>query len=161
MNRSEVQIHPFHPNQASEVSALISTVFDEFVGIEYSRQGKTTFSSFTKPEAIRKRYTAGNLIFIAQAESKIIGIIEIRDLSHISLLFVDKQFHRKGIARRLWETALLECTAQNPGLSAFTVHASPYSEKIYRRLGFHPSAELTVIDGIKFIPMSMKITPRE
>lgn len=159
MNGSEIRIHPFRPHQANEASALITAVFDKFVGFEYSREGKQTFYNYTTPQAIQERYTAGNLLFVAQTESNIIGIIEIRDLSHISLLFVYKQFHRQGIARRLWETALHECTSQNPDLSAFTVNASPYSEKIYRRLGFEATADLTEKDGIKYIPMSMKLAP--
>ncbi len=161
MNKSEIRIHPFRPHQAAEASALITAVFDEFVGCDYRLEGKQTFYNYTTPQAIQERHAAGNLLCVAQVEYKIIGIIEIRDLCHISLLFVHKQFQRKGIARRLWETSLLECTAQSPGIELFTVNASPYSEKIYRRLGFHPSAELNEKDGIKYIPMSIKIPPRE
>ncbi|MFW6274688.1 MAG: GNAT family N-acetyltransferase [Spirochaetota bacterium] len=93
------------------MSALITAVFDEFVGCEYSQEGTQTFYNFTTPQAIQERYAG--------------------------------------------------CTARNPELSCFTVNASPYSENIYQRLGFAPRAELTEKDGIKYIPMEMKIPPRE
>ncbi len=157
MTSPQIRIRPFRPHQAAETSALINAVFDEFVGCDYSREGNRTFYDYTTPQAIQERYAAGNLLFVAQAGSAIIGMIEIRDLCHISLLFVGKEYHKMGIARRLFETAIAGCRSRNPELSTFSVNASPYSEQIYRRLGFTPCAGLTEKDGIKYIPMEMKI----
>ena len=39
-------------------------------------------------------------------EQQLCGVIAFRDFGHISLLFVKKEYHRQGIARRLFQTAV-------------------------------------------------------
>lgn len=79
------------------------------------------------------------------------GVIAAKSLNHISLLFVRKQYHRKGIARKLFEQAKAVCAAN--GAKSITVNSSPYAVEAYRRLGFAATGEEQTINGIRFTPM--------
>jgi len=65
---------------------------------------------------------------------KIFGVIAIRPPLHISLLFVDKQYHKRGIGRNLFYNVINDKTIIERH-ECITVHSSPYAIEIYRRLG--------------------------
>ena len=68
--------------------------------------------------------------------------------SHIALFFVKGAYHRQGIGRRLFETALAAC-----GAGKMTVNSSPYAVPVYHRLGFRDTDAEQVTDGLRFTPM--------
>ena len=45
-------IKPFSTGQENEVHNLIASVFNEFVGFEYTEEGNKVFNDFIKPEKI-------------------------------------------------------------------------------------------------------------
>lgn len=66
-------------------------------------------------------------IWGAYINKKLTGIIATRNNgSHIALFFVDGEYHRQGIGRRLFEAAL-----KNSSSNELTVNASPYAMEIY------------------------------
>ena len=67
-------------------------------------------------------------------------------------MFVDKEHHRKGIAKQLFHT-VLEKLKENKSVTQMTVNSSPYAVKAYERLGFIKTGEQQEKDGIIFIPM--------
>ena len=144
----------FSIGQEEAVSNLISSVFNEFVGYEYSDEGNKVFNDFIKPENILDRFKNGNLILTYQLEDQIVGMIELRDNNHVCLFFVDKKYHNNGIGRELFQEALLRIKRYTDFLE---VNASPFSEKIYSKLGFIAAGEQTEKNGIKFIPMKMRL----
>lgn len=150
----DVKILPADPGRAEQLSAFIQTVFDTYVGCDYSEKGNAVFSDFIGPESIRKRLKDGNLVLTAELGERTVGMIEVRDEFHICLFFVDGAYQGKGIGRRLFEAAL----AQLEGTAAYMeVNASPFSVPIYAALGFRKTAGLQEADGIKFVPMRMPI----
>jgi predicted acetyltransferase len=147
-------VKPFSPGQEEEISNLISSVFHEFIGFEYTEEGNKIFNDFISPENILERYKNGNTILTFQQDGSIIGIIEVRDNKHISLFFVGKKHHNNGIGRAL----LNEIVSLSKGKTdILTVNASPFSEKIYSKIGFERSGEKTEKNGIIFIPMKMAL----
>lgn len=144
----------FSPGQEEEVSRLVSSVFNEFIGCEYTEEGNTVFNDFIAPEKILERYNNGDILLTFQQDGSIIGMIEVRDNNHISLFFVGKKHHNTGIGRAL----LNETVSMVKGKTdLLTVNASPFSEKIYRKLGFERTGEKTEKNGIIFIPMRMAL----
>ena len=142
--------------RAEEVTAaleLCRRVFDEFVGPDYSRQGRDTFYRVTGPEENITGWQAGEYVFYGAFKGDALtGAAASRSRgSHIMLLFVDKAYHRRGIARALVE-ALIE---DMPG-NTLTVNASPYAEKAYERMGFVPIGDKAAADGMTFIPMEYR-----
>ena len=71
---------------------------------------------------------------------------------HLYHLFVHSSYHRRGIARRLWERARAEIGAAE---IRFTVNASLYAVPLYESLGFRASGTETRKDGVIFLPMSL------
>jgi len=82
-----------------------------------------------------------------------VGMIEIRDYNHISLLFVDKEFQGEGIARELFTEALKICKLKDKSIVKIYVHASPFSIPVYQKLGFQKTGDMQEQFGIKYLPM--------
>ncbi|GKT14619.1 GNAT family N-acetyltransferase [Aduncisulcus paluster] len=153
----KIELKEFCRGDEYDISRLIKTVYDEFVAPDYSDHGNAFFYAWIKPTDILKRQKARNT-WLAYCDDKIVGVIEIRDDHHISLLFVDKEYHRQGIARSLFYKALKECKERDPELKEFSVNASPFSIPIYEKLGFERTkSEIQEQNGLKFLPMIMKL----
>ena len=84
------------------------------------------------------------------------GMISLRNNSHISLLFVDKHYHKRGIGRALI-VSLSEYVKTEIGQNRITVNASPYGVDFYHRLGFRDIEPEKQQDGIIFTPMFLNI----
>jgi len=98
----------------------------------------------------------GVIVFWGWYENGVLtGVIALRDLHHICLLFVDKAHHRRGIARGLYQKAMQHC--QSRGAKIITVNSSPYAAEAYRRLGFVDTDVEQTINGIRFIPMEHRL----
>ncbi|MED9802346.1 MAG: GNAT family N-acetyltransferase [[Clostridium] innocuum] len=93
----------------------------------------------------------------AYINKKLTGIIATRNNgSHIALFFVDGEYHRQGIGRRLFEAAL-----KNSSSNELTVNASPYAMEIYHHLGFKDTKTEQTVMGIRFIPMIYRSKTRD
>lgn len=147
-------IKEFSIGKEKEITSLIKSIFDEFVGFEYSDEGTMVFNDFIKPEQIVDRYNKGDILLTYEEDDKTIGIIEVRNNNHICLFFVDKKYHNKGVGKKLFH-AILEKVKGKTGF--IEVNASPFSEKIYAKLGFIKLSELKETNGIKYIPMKIDL----
>jgi predicted GNAT family N-acyltransferase len=73
-------------------------------------------------------------------------------LNHICLLFVKKEFPRRGIAKRLFYTVLVRCKSEK-SINTITVNSSPYAVEVYHRLGFVDTEKEQTVNGMRFTPM--------
>ncbi|HVN72566.1 MAG TPA: GNAT family N-acetyltransferase [Desulfomonilia bacterium] len=144
-------------NDIPGVSDFIARVFRSAVGPLYPPEGVEEFMRYIQPDAFLKRLFSGHLTFQAEHDGKVIGAIHLRDFSHISLLFVDGEFQRRGIARELLSLAVKTCRDKSPGLRRLTVNSSPNSAPVYRRMGFQDTGIEQVNNGIRFIPMVLNL----
>jgi len=151
------KIQPYKLGQEYQITKLIRRVYDEFVAPDYTDDGNEFFYDWISPEKIADRQKQHVNLYTATINSEIVGMIEIRENKNISLLFVDKDYHGKGIAKGLFLTALKECLAKDNSLDKFYVHASPYSIPAYERLGFKKTREMHEEHGIKYLPMEMEL----
>ena len=139
-------------------SKLINTVFDEFVGNDYSVEGNNTFKDYIKPQNIMEILkNSENKFFVAKYNNEIIGVLQIRNKGHIALFFVKKEFHNKGIGKNLFGNYLEMLKKENIGINIVTVNSSIYAENIYSKMGFIKVNEIQEKNGIKYIPMEYKI----
>jgi ribosomal protein S18 acetylase RimI-like enzyme len=145
-----IEITDYTPAKTENIRRLILSVFDTFVGIDYSQQGKETFYKFIDSEDIIKRVSANSRILLAENEIEIVGMIEPRDNNHISLSFVDSRYHNQGIGKILLNTKIATVKDKTEFIE---VNSSPYAVSIYEKLGFQKTDEPKEIDGILFIPM--------
>jgi len=112
---------------------------------------------FINPSTISSRNFRGNsFTLVCCTGDRIIGILEVQGWKHILLLFVDEDFHGRGIAKEMLNRVVQLCRDKGE-TDVLTVNASPYGEPIYKRLGFVPVAGQTVKNGIKFTPMQLTL----
>ncbi len=136
---------------------LVEKVFNEFEAPDYSSEGIENFYKFANYNNIKENLNKNLKILIAKDEEKIIGMIAFRDYCHINMLFVDKEYHKKGVATRLVNSANKYCKFNNKELEYITVNSSPYAVEFYRKLGFECTDSERTIDGIRFTPMKLKV----
>ena len=136
---------------------LIWQVFQEFEAPEYSQEGGENFHKYLDYNSIIKKLDNGELPFWGCFISeKLIGVIATRDKSHISMLFVLKEYHRQGIAKRLFQAVINDCSAIE-GVNKITVNSSPYAVEVYHHFGFIDTNSEQTVDGIRFTPMEYKV----
>ena len=136
---------------------LVLNVFNEFVAPQYPDEGIAEFKKYVNTEAVEKRFADGNIILLAKDTGKAVGIIEMRNSSHISLLFVDKAYQCRSIARELVRRAAAVCLERNPQLKKITVNSSPNAFDAYSSMGFSGERTAKTVNGIQFIPMELEI----
>lgn len=136
---------------------LVWKVFLQFEAPGYSVEGVLEFKSFIEPQAIRERIkNEGFLIWGCFISGKIVGVIASRPPSHISLLFVDPAYQRKGLARALFDM-LFAYYQEYSDCREITVNSSPYAVEVYRRFGFKETDSVQTFNGILFVPMKRVI----
>lgn len=154
-NEPGLVIRPMNPGEETGVCHLVMRVFSEFVAPGYGPEGIKEFRKYVNPAALLKRSEAGHFVLVAAVQGQLAGVIEIRHHEHISLLFVDRQFLRRGIAKALLLQALDVSRQHNPDLEQVTVNSSPYAVPIYEKLGFEQTGPEQVKNGIRFVPMAL------
>ena len=147
------QIRSAYREDWEEAMSLAWRTFLQFEADDYSPEGVKNFENFITDTTLYRMFVMGAYqMFVALDGEKIVGMITLRDMTHISLLFVDEKYHRQGIGRALMlylENYLLtELQA-----SRVTVNASPYGVDFYHRLGFRDLYPEQKKDGIIYTPM--------
>lgn len=148
-----------NPTDLALALELVNRVFSEFVAVDYSERGKQTFRDYLKSkydEVSQDLQTGHKQLWAYYQGDMIVGVIATRDVSHIALLFVDKAYHKQGIARQLFQFVLTEIK-QHPDIRSITVNSSPYAVEAYERLGFVRAGEQQEQNGILFIPMAYAV----
>jgi GNAT superfamily N-acetyltransferase len=154
-----LKISEYIPGDEVKISQLVKEVYDEFVAPDYNDEGNKFFCDFIEPENFRIRFQEKhNIILLAEYSDQLAGVIEMRDNSYVSLLFVNKTFQGKGIAKALFKEAVCRCVARDHTLKKIFVHASPFSIGIYEKLGFTKTDEMQEENGIKYLPMEIMLT---
>ncbi len=140
-----------------EAMGLAWKTFLEFEAEEYGPIGIRNFEDFITDNALKRMFVMGKYqMIVATSDGKTVGMITLRNETHISLLFVDKKYHRCGIGRALIEH-MADYVKNEIGKDYITVNASPYGTEFYHRIGFTDTGELTHKDGIIYTPMKYKL----
>ena len=154
----QLQYREIKQEELPETLDLVRKVFDEFESPYYSKEGVSSFYKFIDINNILEQYTNSSLYFYGCfVNDTIVGMIAIKDFIHISLLFVDKQYHKQGIARNLFDHIIEISQEKNPSLKTITVNSSPYAVEVYHKFGFIDVSSEQVVDGIRFTPMELKL----
>lgn len=133
---------------------LVWAVFKEFEAPDYSTEGIEEFRKFISYSSMVEKFNKGELYFWGCIDNDdLTGVIATRGVNHICMLFVNEEYHRKGIARSLFETVEKACESQN-NIDKITVNSSPYAIEVYHRLGFLDTDKEQTVNGIRFTPMT-------
>lgn len=127
--------------------------FLKYEAEDYTKQGVENFNNFITDNNLYQRFCEGKYpMFVAYDQDKIIGMITLRNESHISLLFVDEKYHKQGVGRALIH-CMFEFEKEQFKQWRTTVFASPYGKEFYHRLGFSDIGPEMERDGIRYTPM--------
>ncbi len=151
-------IREMKAGEEQAVCDLVRKVFSEFVAPQYSDEGVVEFLSYADARSMARRVQSDHTVLLAEIDGELVGVIETRNFRHISLLFVSREYQRRGIARRLIMKALKIARIANPGLSSLTVKSSPNAVGAYEALGFKGEGPEIQESGIRFLPMRMAIS---
>jgi len=149
------------PEDEVEVCNLVARSFNEFIAPSFTEEGVEEFFKYANSRALKKRGESGYLAMVAESEGKLAGIIELRGDNHISMLFVDKAFHRKGVAKELVRQALEEVSSNSGRPKDITVNSSSYAVAFYESLGFIQYENEKSIYGVIHIPMVLSLSNTE
>lgn len=142
------EIKPLQKPNMQAAMDLVWRVFTEFEAPDYSDDGVAEFKRFIDEAPQNEQLR----LWGSFMEDDIIGLIAIRPPCHIALLFVDKEYHRRGIARSLFTTVLGDIDVIN-GHETITVNSSPYAVEAYRHMGFIATDTEQLKNGIRYTPM--------
>lgn len=135
---------------------LVKRTFDEFEAPVYSEKGVKEFYKFIDYDYVKYGLNRDKNMLIAKKDEKIIGVVSIKNKSHIDMLFVDKEYHKQGVGSALMKYAIFYCT-YNEKKVKITVNSAPYAVEFYKKLDFKTTGDEQILDGIKFTPMELLI----
>jgi ribosomal protein S18 acetylase RimI-like enzyme len=139
------------------ISDLVTSTFQRDVAPLYAQEGIREFLSYANPSALKNRQAQNHVVLVASQDESIVGMLELRDYCHVSLLFVDAMQQRKGIGRLLVNKALRLIRIHHPEVREVTVNSSPNAIEAYMHFGFRVTGELQVKNGIGFVPMALPL----
>lgn len=135
----------------AEAMALVKQVFMEYEAPDYEQTGVDFFLEYIEPTAMKQRIEKKKIsVWCAIVDETMVGVVAMRPPCAVSLLFVDTLWHRKGIARQMFEHAIAEYREEN---ATVTVHSSPYAVEAYRKMGFINTGPAETAFGVKYQPM--------
>ena len=144
-------------SEIEDALSLVWEVFLEYEAPEYSEEGIRTFeNTIIKSVEFKNRFLSGDQIMLgAFHEKRLIGVLSISIRNHISLLFVHKDYHRKGVATSLFKNLVNEL--KNRDVKKVTLNSSRYGIPFYHKIGFKELDIEQVRDGIRYTPMEYLI----
>ena len=141
------------------ISDLIMESQRLFCFHEYTPEGQELMAEVCGRKALKHYLERGDVYFVAESDGKIIGVAGIRDNEHLAHNFVEANWHRQGISKRLWELASGECLRRgNPG--SFDLRASTYAIPVYLKWGFVQTGPTDQEYGITSTPMKLDMAAR-
>ena len=158
---SEIRYRLMKPDDADAVSVLVLSSFEEYIASEYTPLGLKEFRKYVSAEALKERIVQDHFVVVASTDDGLAGMLEMRQNNHVVLLFVDKAFHRKGVARALLDHALGEARRRQPDGEHVTVSSSRYGVPAYEKIGFRQTGPERAVNGIVFIPMAMRMETQD
>lgn len=132
---------------------MVWKTFLKYDGKDCSQEGIQSFRSFITDERLKQAFLEGRYqLLLALHGERIIGAGSLRAVNHLSLLFVDGEWHRKGVGRALVET-LCDYLRNELGERYVSLQASPYALGFYKKLGFTQIKTQSDTPGIPVVPM--------
>ena len=140
-----------------DVMPMTWRTFIRFEAKDYTKEGVRSFFDFISDPILQRMFLNDAYpMFVAEDQGKIIGMISLREGTHISLLFVDAAYHRQGVGSSLMQT-IWEFIRTEVGKEIVTVNAAPYGVGFYHKLGFEDTGPEEARDGIRYTPMKCEL----
>lgn len=132
---------------------MIWKTFLKFEGEDYTEEGIRNFFEFITDDALYVAFLKGKYqMMVALDGGRVIGAASVRSANHLSLLFVDEEYHHQGVGRALMNR-MCEYLKKEAGERYMSLNAAPYAVNFYRKLGFRTVRPEGVYSGIRVTSM--------
>lgn len=137
----------------SPAMKMVWKTFLKFEAVDYTEEGIKNFLDFITDQKLYQSFLNGEYqMMIALDGERIIGVASVRSRNHLSLLFVDEQYHRQGVGKSLLKK-MCEYLKNEEGERYISLTAAPYAVNFYRKLGFRVVKPEEEISGIRITSM--------
>lgn len=134
---------------------LAFRVFLKYESKEYGQEGTDSFAEFlTSPELEKLFYAGKYIVYVAVMDGELIGMGSLRSGNHLSLLFVNGEYHRNGVATEIIRM-LQDYLLRETEYATMTVNAAPYGVPFYEAIGFQSLGDFEETDNITYMPMEL------
>lgn len=154
-----MQIRRATIEDAHAISDLIRPLAEQYIAHEFSPEGAGILLASMDAAAIEGYFAAGYEYHVAEEDGVLVGVVGVRDNSHLYHLFVADEFRGRGFARELWRVARDACRAAG-NVGEFTVNSSGFAVGMYRKFGFVETSPPETRNGVTSIPMKLTDAPR-
>lgn len=132
---------------------MVWKTFLKFEGEDYTEEGIRNFYDFITDGKLYASFLEGEYqVMVALDGARIIGLASVRSRNHLSLLFVDEDYHHKGVGRALMKR-LCRYLQEDAGERYMSLKAAPYAVNFYRKLGFQTVRPEEEYSGIRVTSM--------
>ena len=142
------------PDDSEAISKLICELVEKFIAGEFSPEGRDFLLGTMTAGAIKQSMQSEYRYHVAEVKGLLAGVVAVKGNAHLYHLFVAEQFHRQGIAKKLWQLAMKECL-RDGNTGEFTVNSSYYALGVYKKLGFVAQPGPKEKNGVVFYPMKL------
>lgn len=141
------------PEEVKSALNLARKVFMEFMEPIYSSGAINKFIlDYIENKTYINNYVTGkHLMLVSFDKDRIIGLVAEQGNSNISMVFVDKAYHRQGVATYIMENMVVELKLK--GFNKIMINSSPYALPFFHSFGFNSINTEQSMDGFIFTPM--------
>lgn len=139
------------PGEEEKTFAMIDRGFKAYVRDDFTSEGVEEFYRAIRIMVFER--PSNHFIVVAESNSQIVGMIDVKENYHISIFFVEPSYIGKGIGRGLLSHAIMLCKKNNPDFNELDVNSSPWAVPVYGKLGFEPSGPEQESHGIRYTRM--------
>ncbi len=158
MSSDSYSVRMIKRDEWEDAMALCWSVFLECESHLYCKEGQDNFLRFLNDKTLYRVFLNGGYpVCAAFFEGRIIGVAAVRSGPHLSLLFVDSAFQRRGVATALLSFMIDYLKGIHTGLGdeRMTVNSSPVGIEFYHARGFKDTDVQQLKDGILYTPMEL------
>lgn len=151
-----IKLRKFRKKDTKTVSLLIINTFKKFNSNSYfEKKGVNNFinifdSKKNTTDQIYNHFLKTPFFYIATDNDNIIGVIRGK-LGRISNLFIDGNYHKRGIGKLLLKKFELEMKKQK--VKKIKLRASLFAVPFYQKMGYTKTTGVRNFKGLKVCPM--------
>jgi len=123
---------------AVSISALVHASFLALAASDWEPEARETFLRESSSPSLAAALQVAAYAAAEFLGATPVGFVLMPKPTVLGMLFVHPEHVRRGIARRLWESARSFIEAEYPEVETVELNSTPYALAAYRSLGFTP-----------------------
>ena len=153
----KLEFKSMHPGQGEEVSTLILKTVNAVEENGFTPAGRTALERYVSPVALEERAKLGYSHELVYVSGILAGVIELKGMALISMLYIHPDYVNKGLGSRLIARAAARCAEQPSKLKHMVVYATDDAVNFYERFGFTRNGSRQEVGGIHSTPYKLPL----